>query len=69
MLTKLFFDFNRDGLDNSSVDDADLLVGGERSLSHRYENIVVDKSIQRIGRAKCCLVWSFIFVRRLLLTH
>lgn len=36
----IFFDFNsnRDGLDNSSVDDADLLVGGERSLSHRYEN-------------------------------
>lgn len=41
MLNENTFDFfNRDGLGNSFVDDADLLVGGERSLSHRYENIV-----------------------------
>ena len=41
MFNENTFDFfNRDGLDNSFVDDADLLVGGEWSLSHRYENIV-----------------------------
>ena len=76
LIRKLLIFFNRDGLDNSFVDDADLLVGGERSLSHRYENIVpyiiaVDDTAKEFVVCQMLAHFVLLFLSRfrLLLNH